>query len=191
MTIHIFVGTCDAYASMEPVLEYSIRKHTSHKVKVHFMRPKSIGMENTGCTTFSNTRFAVPELGRAVGAEYAVYVDVDMLFLSDVADLFAYKQEGKWVCLQDNTDEVAVIDCSINMPPVAELHNYKKWDLWPKQPRVSTIPMTWNCEDPEEITDDMNLIHWTDLYRQPWFTPERDDVSTRLLSEYTAESLAA
>lgn len=177
MVIHVFIGSNDKWAACEPVLEYSIRKFASQPVQIHFMRPGGIGMRETGCTTFTNIRFAVPELGRAVGAKYGIYIDVDMLLLADIAELYAYRTKHRWAILRDGCNEVAVIDCAIQMPPIDELHNYNKDELRP--PYYDIIPMCWNCED--EVKAGMKLLHFTDLSRQPWFTPERNDPATDVL----------
>ena len=181
--IRVFVGSNDKWADCEPVLEYSIRKHTGTPVEITFMRPASIGMCETGCTSFTNTRFAIPELCNNRG--YAIYLDVDMLVLADLAELWQYRTRGKWAILQDGSCEVAVIDCAVKMPPISELEKKKKWEIG--FPSVRKIPMQWNCEDPTEIHSDTKLIHFTDLTRQPWDTPERDDAGTRLLAQYQDE----
>ena len=114
--IRVFVGTdSDVHQDAEKVLEYSIRKNTAEEVDLVFMHPgwKSVP------TGFSTHRYMIPELCNWEG--YAIFLDVDMLVLGDLAELMEYRVEGKWAICEPNQltttcglkkrrDEVAVID---------------------------------------------------------------------------------
>lgn len=187
--IRIFVGSAKPWLCHEPVLEHSIRKHASRPVEITFVHPLGFGMHETGCTSFTNVRYAIPELAGRAG--YAIYLDVDMLVLGNIAELWDMRQRGRWVRLADGADEVSVIDCSIQwLPEAKRLHLFQKWHLrqMVEDCCVDRIPLHWNCEDPPEITPDMRLVHFTNLDQQPWIRPERDDPAARLLRRYEAEA---
>ena len=81
--IRIFIGTDgDFHQDAEKVIEYSIRKNTEQEVDLNFIRP---GYKN-GVTGFTNHRFIIPELCNYEG--YAIYLDVDMLVLGDLSELW-------------------------------------------------------------------------------------------------------
>jgi hypothetical protein len=176
--IRVFIATGPRWAEHEPVLEYSIRSNTDAPVEITWMRVGENDLVGHGCTGFTNFRYAIPRLAGGIG--FGIYLDIDMLLLADIAELWAYRKPGAWVCLKDGTTEVSVIDCSLRFPSAVE--NYKKWDLQRLAPLSPDIPLDWNTED--TTTPTMKLIHFTDLSRQPWFTPDRDDAAVRVLHQY-------
>lgn len=132
-TLHIYVGT-DEYqraAGAERVLEYSIRKHATCDVDIHWMRAGDPGWEITADgrdgtwrigrepgsawpkegwgTDFSCFRFAIPEVHGFSGR--AVYMDVDMLVLGDVKELLTMPLSRAWTCCHQAITDVSVIDC--------------------------------------------------------------------------------
>lgn len=182
--IRVFVGSSPKYRHIERHIEHAIRRHASQAVSVTFMRPGEHGLVESGCTGFTMFRYAIPELCNYSG--YAIYLDVDMLLVSDIAELWEYRTEGKWACLEDGSNEVMVVDCSAFKPPrIAELHRYRKTEVHP--PYSAVIPLDWNCEDCAR--EGAKLIHFTDLTRQPWFTPSREDDAVALLRENEAHYL--
>lgn len=175
--IRVFVGSSEKYADIELPMAHSIYRHASQAVSVTFLRPGEHGLKAAGCTGFTMFRYAIPELCDYEG--YAIYLDVDMILLADIAELWQYKTPGRWAALKDGSREVMVIDCSAGrMPKIKELHKFSKWQLDP--PLKYCIPNEWNCEDC--APDGAKLIHFTDLTRQPWFT-DRNDAATALMEE--------
>ena len=180
--IRVFIATGDKWREHEPILEYSIRKHTDAELDVRFIDPLEYGMGNMGCTGFTHVRWALPELCGNDG--YCIYLDIDMLLLRDIRDLWVYRRIGKYVCLIDGSTEVMVMDCRRPMPPKEKLHEYGKHGLLQraKQYLVPTIPLHWNCKD--EVNEETSLLHFTCLKSQPWFTPDRQDAAVKVLHEY-------
>jgi len=166
--IRIYIGSARRFAACEPVIARSIRAHTAQPVEIQFIRPETLDVPPTGCTGFTNLRYAVPELAGYAG--FAIYLDVDMLVLGDIAELYAYREAGHWVQLQDGSSEVAVISCGTHrhLPSLGELHRYHKSQLQGLVRAKNRIPLTWNSED--RVTEGMRLLHFTDLKTQPWFT---------------------
>ena len=158
MTIPIYIGSSDRFADVEWLPEYSIRRNTQADVEIHIVRPNWYGMAESGCTGFSKVRHAVPEIARNMGHLHCIYLDVDMLVLGDISELWDYRANGRWVCLLDGTTEVSVIDTRSHAA------------------RYPRIPPAWNAED--QVFDGMKLLHFTDLSTQPWIAdhPNRDAV---------------
>lgn len=177
--VRVCIGTAERYRAIEPHITHAIHRHASQSVEIRWMRAGENGLKETGCTGFSMYRYAVPELCGYAGS--AIYLDVDMLVLSDIAELWDYGRQGEWVCLADGSTEVMVIDCSVrnSIPPIRELMRLHKSQVRPVL--TNRIPLEWNCED--SAPEGAKLIHFTDLKRQPWFTPARSDSATELLWE--------
>jgi len=165
--ISIYIGSADKFRCCEPVIERSIRENTAAELDITFMRPEALGIPLTGCTGFTNLRYAVPHLAHYRG--FAIYLDVDMIVLGDIAELYKYREAGKWVRLEDGSDEVAVISCGTHphMPCVEDIHKHHKSALKAMTKGKNSIPLSWNVKD--EVKEGMNLLHFTDLKAQPWF----------------------
>ena len=199
--IRIFIGTDgDFHQDAEKVIECSIRKNTEQEVDLNFIRP---GYKN-GVTGFTNHRFIIPELCNYEG--YAIYLDVDMLVLGDLSELWEYRQSGKWSSTP-NGDDVSVIDCSA-FCDLPKLEMMKKFSVGRKFDRkyhkntirrlignrqVEEIPMDWNTRD--TITPTAKLIHYTNLATQPWqpypdakYTDHQDQSAVNLFFEYLNEA---
>lgn len=150
MAIRIFIGSHKKFSRCEPVIKYSIEKYASQPVDIKFLRPEYYGKQDTGCTGFSKMRWEIPRICDYKG--HAIYLDVDMILMSDIAELWAYKS-NKTVLLKDGSTEVMVMNCS-------------------NTDSVKSIPLEWNVEDYSATPDDLitaRLIHFTDLKCQPWF----------------------
>lgn len=168
--IKVFIGTAQKFQRCQPVIEYSIRKNTRQAVDIRFIGPELLNVPPSGCTGFTNMRYAVPELCGFEG--FAIYLDVDMLVLGDILSLYSYQQPGKWAQMVDGYNEVSIIDCAAMrgvLPPLWQLHHYRKWEIQSKLNgrTANVIPAQWNVKD--HATPDAKLIHFTDLDRQPWF----------------------
>lgn len=165
-TIRVFIGSSKEFACCESIIERSIRENTQSDVEITFMRPETLGVPITGCTGFTNLRYAVPELAGYSG--YAIYLDVDMIVLGDIAELYSYAEAGRWVVMKDGANEVAVISCGTHrhLPTLQSLHKYNKHELKAMCRESRRIPSEWNCED--AVTEGMKLLHFTDMKCQPW-----------------------
>lgn len=160
---------------------FSIRENTQADVDIHIVRPQWYGMAESGCTGFTNVRFAIPQLCRELGYDYGIYLDVDMLVTGDIAELWAYRLPQKWVLLEDMSDEVSVISADLHYPDKSCLHNRHKGTLH-RSNREPNIPLAWNCED--KVKPGMKLLHFTDLKAQPWFYEHPDSEAVALYESY-------
>jgi len=191
--LKVFVGSSPRWDEHEAILGYSIRKHASISVEVIFMRSEYLGLSDSGCTGFSNLRYAVPELCNHKGM--AIYLDADMLVLADIAELAEYYTPEKWTVMQDGSDEVAVIDCTLKPPPITTFDEFNKSQLRAQiQARINpTIPPEWNVED--TWRPGAKLLHFTNLHfvedcwrrGVPWYSNHPQE-SQDVLNKYTLES---
>lgn len=138
-------------------------------------------MREAGCTGFTNTRFAVPELCREMGYEFGIYLDCDMIVLGDITELFQYARAGQWSVLEDGSNEVSVICASLKYPPKETLHMRHKGTL-PRGYDRPVIPLCWNVED--RVEPKMKLLHFTGLDTQPWFYDHPDEQAVEIYREY-------
>lgn len=179
--IGIFIASSTRFASIEWMTEYSIQENWSQPYPIHVVRPVWYGMQEHGCTGFTNVRYAIPELCREYGYDFGIYLDVDMLVLGDIAELAGYARREKWVCMADGSNEVSVICSTLKFPWKSTLHKYKKHEL--PQDFLPLIPLEWNVED--EIRPGMKLLHFTSLDHQPWFhTHPNQAVANTYISWY-------
>lgn len=160
------------------------------RVEIHFMkahgtdpfwngwmnspRPSEINKPGMWVTPFSLFRYAVPAINRFDG--YAIYLDVDMVVLKDIAELYEFRREGKWsVAVNQDGDCVAVIDCSCVLgdhewPTVQDLKrgfvDKHRMRAIASKYYVKWIPERWNHHD--RCLPNTALIHFTDVSSQPW-----------------------
>jgi hypothetical protein len=179
--IPVFVASSDRFAEVEWLTPFSIRENTTAEVDIYIVRPGEWGMEESGCTGFTNVRWAVAEICRERGFEYGIYLDVDMLVLGDVAELWEYRRPGKWVCMEDGSNEVSIIDSSLKYPPKSHIHKRHKGTL-PRGDHLPIIPMEWNVED--RVEEGMKLLHFTSLAHQPWFHEHFDQEAVAIYESY-------
>lgn len=165
--IPVYIGISKRFDAVKGLTEYSIRKNTSADVDIIHLYPDI----EEGCTGFSNVRFKIRK---------GIYLDCDMIVLGDIADLWAYREHGKFVCMKDGSLEVAVIDCEHTCRSKLERN---------KLPLVSKIPLEWNTTDAyradgqvkflDHVPENTKIFHFTSLANQPWFYqhPNRDAVN--------------
>jgi hypothetical protein len=161
--IKVFIGTAPKWTKHEPIIEHSIRSNTDTEVEISFLRAGEHGLKPSGCTGFTNFRYAIPEICKREG--FAIYLDIDMVVLADIAELWDYRERGYWVCMADGSTEVSVIDCTLQFPPVHTLASFKKYQLASMMPTRRSIPLEWNVKD--TVAPGMKLLHFTDL-TQDW-----------------------
>lgn len=148
--------------------ERSILRNTNSDVHIIHLYPR----KEEGCTGFTNVRYTI---------ETGIYLDPDMLVLGDIAELWEYRVNGKYACIEDGSTEVGVIlNCH---------HKCTKKKEEGKLPKKAIIPKSWNVEDfyyfPDEpLPKDMNLFHFTALDQQPWFYDHPNSEAKALYEEY-------
>ena len=95
MTFKVFIGWDSREQDAAEVCRYSILKHTSEPVEIHFLKLKELQAQDglytresdpDSSTEFTFSRFLVPYLCNYTGT--ALFVDCDFLFTHDIAELF-------------------------------------------------------------------------------------------------------
>lgn len=193
--IKVFIGcdpnNCDLEQMM--VLDYSIRKHTSRPVEIVWMQisrnPESYWYSNPErdegwhtqewATPFSGFRWSIPEYCGFEGR--AIYMDADVVVLSDLADLWQHPIEGEAIVAAKGGQGirrlcVSVWDCAKaqkHLPPVAEQranpHTHKTlMDSLRKNPQwVHPFNDSYNCVDGEGLPiEDIRILHYSDMGTQ-------------------------
>jgi hypothetical protein len=108
-TAFIFVGSDRSQQLAVPVLEHSIRRHTSMNVVLRSMHdvilPDPVDIRQGKRTGFSFTRFAIPQLMQYQGK--AIYLDADMLVFRDFRELWNIPFDGAKIVIQEELPEKA------------------------------------------------------------------------------------
>ena len=192
--LRIFIGWDSRFPEPADVLRYSLIKHSSIPLEIHYLKLDELKLNRAhdplASTEFTYSRFLVPHLCNYRGK--AVFMDNDMLALGDVKSLdqldmtsyalrvvkHDYQPENSvkmYGCAQTsyprkNWSSLMIMDCA-------------KLRLWTKQvvetqtgaylhrfqdiadDRIGEIPPTWNVLD--RMDDHTELIHYTN--GGPWF----------------------
>lgn len=193
--IKVFIGcdpnNCDLEQMM--VLDYSIHKHTSMPVEIVWMQlsrdPNSYWYSNpkTGegwnttkwATPFSGFRWAIPEYCNYAGK--AIYMDADVVVLSDLADLWHHPIKGQSiVAAKTNADMTrlctCVWDCSAAKNIVLPINQLKE-DVDSHKTMMNAIEKnsqlvepyqdSYNCVDGESLAiEDIKILHYSDMGTQ-------------------------
>lgn len=187
-TYRIYLGYDDRESVAADVAAFSIAKRTKSKLEFHYIKHREMRKRglfqrpwliegSTGqyrdllddrpfSTQFSHTRFLVPELNQFVG--WALFIDCDMLFQSDVKKLFEMRDRSKAVmCVKHNH----TVDPKLpKMDDRAQL-NYRRKN-W------SSFTM-WNCEHSlnRKLTrEKINYMRGADLHAFSWL--KDDDIGS-------------
>lgn len=203
--IRVFIGTEPRQWIAEAVLRYSIEHHCTREVRISSMdaslggtwsgweigrRPDSAPTARVNelgqavwYTGFTNFRWAIPEVCGFEGR--AIYFDVDMLVLGDVAELASLPMEAAALSLLPEETSVMLMDCAAfaRIPGWPRIEQMKRSGL-PIQHYAGVVhrhggfgqlPPQWNCLDGRGFTiSGTRLVHFTDMATQPWRPlPER------------------
>jgi hypothetical protein len=189
--IKVYVGTDPNMKKAEIALEQSIHTHTKSKVEIIWMNYAhgglwgdwNIGREHGKpyadvgwATDFSCFRFAIPEANGFEGR--AIYVDVDMILLKDIKELFNYPM-GAPVLIPPTGFDVILFNCEAfkNLPWWPSIEEMKKSGkkindygrLLAEHNMLGLLSPDWNCCDGKGY-DPINtgLLHFTNMRTQPW-----------------------
>ena len=192
LPINIYVGCEPEQEIAFDVLNYSIKKYSSistNVTKLHeevFSRGLTIGEldkeENQERTPFSFQRFCIPALNNFKNK--ALYMDSDMLVLSDLRDLC--KQDfQEYEFLSCDIDEswkrlpqlsVMYINCEKSKWDVNDIihslnsQKYSYADIFDEakfsKKWARSLPHNWNSL--EYLDENTCLLHFTDMDTQPW-----------------------
>lgn len=172
LPIPIFIGIAERFECIKSLTRNSILANTSADVDIKLLYP----LKESGCTGFSDVRFSITK---------GIYLDCDMVVLGDIADLWNYRKQGRYVCIEDGSTEVAVIDCEHLCRDKTEQH---------KLPKSCDIPAAWNVRDAYRdgmkikylncVPKETKLFHFTALPTQPWFYNHPNREAVELYEKY-------
>lgn len=182
MDIRVFVGCEPEQSLAAKVLEYSILKNTSDRVRVTQLHQALGPMDSLagGRTPFSCQRFFIPELCDHQGL--AIYLDSDMQMFADIRQLLECYQQGQAVVsahAPPNSGRrpqfsVMVLNCELARWNGSELASRAGSDYegtmfnFAFEPNKSVvIPHYWNSLEQYE-PGATRLLHYTDMDKQPW-----------------------
>ncbi|WP_313597045.1 glycosyltransferase [Psychrobacter sanguinis] len=194
-TIKVFVGCDPNNSDLEQmmVLDYSIKKHTTAPVEIIWMQlsrnPKSFWYSNPEkgkgwntqkwATPFSGFRWAIPEYCNFEGR--AIYMDADMVILSDLKDLWNHPIEGEAIVAAKTKDAIArlctcVWDCQKAKNALTPIHQLKAdpeghgklMKQFKEHPELITPYIdSYNCIDGEDLDiKDIKILHYSDMGTQ-------------------------
>lgn len=194
-SIKVFVGcdpnNCDLEQMM--VLDYSIHKHTQAPVEIIWMQlshdassfwfadsqAKKGWRTEKWATPFSGFRWAIPAYCNYEGR--AIYMDTDVIVLSDLNELWQHPIEGQAVVAAKGGKSTArlctcVWDCSkaqAFIPDIEQLKNnpeshknlMKKIKEHPEY--VQSYEDHFNCIDGEDLAvSEIKILHYSDMGTQ-------------------------
>jgi len=189
--IKVFVGSQHEQYIPAKVLEYSIKKNTQNPVEFNLLYKNNIKYKtpdnpaNRPRTPFSFQRFMIPSLTTGK----AFYLDSDMQVFGDMAELLGYnfgeydvlscKDMDSYNHWKGSEYAVLMLDCDeiswdINTI-VDDLDSGKltyerlmfDFEVAKVEPQ---FPPSWNSLDTYD-PNRTNLLHYTDMARQPWLYP--------------------
>lgn len=183
-SIRVFVACAPDGQDAESmaVLEWSIMKHASMPVNIVWMYQGASevfsGWEvSRWATPFSGFRWAIPELCGFEGK--AIYMDSDMIVLSDLAGLWNQDHNGNVVLARGNSEWrlcVSLWDCAAakgKIMPIAEMKknssaHHRMTEISRQPGFIGQFEGKWNCLDREYSPDcGAKILHYTDMRSQP------------------------
>ncbi len=200
--VRLFIGSGEASLVERKTLIYSIQKNTRRPLDITvfngthnaiekngakpYLAPMSLKTKYLNITEFSLYKFLIPKICGYKGK--AIWLDSDMICLSDIGELFDAPMRGHDFLAKRNGASknrpwelsALLIDCSrcrFGLETfVKEIHQglYQYQDLMHMSPRFLTrhpyrigrIEDNWNALD--ERKSRTKLVHYTNLYTQPW-----------------------
>ncbi len=181
----VYIGTEPAQWLPTEVLKHSARRRTKGEIEFHELKGIPIKLNLKMYTGFSFYRFAIPEACQFEGR--ALYLDADIVVLSDLEELFQKEMEGKGVLSRPNTPvswytSVMLLDCAKlthwRVQEWATMINGKiasyTGTLWGDPSGLSyrdfgPLEEKWNgLEAADETT---KILHYTNVPTQPWKVP--------------------
>lgn len=212
----IFLGYDTRLDIDSRVLRYSLLKHASQPLDVRFLVLKDLDFKRPqdplASTEFTYTRFLVPHLCGFQGR--ALFMDSDMLCLSDIMELFNMDLSRHWLRVvkhDHNPTSQFKLDGRVQTRYPRKnwsslmLMNCEKLTVWTKE-NVETRPAAWlhRFEPiPDERIGDLPKEHWNVLdycddktklihYTEggPWFEDYRDHPYGDIWYRYRDEFLA-
>jgi len=194
--IRVFIGcpANDEDLESQAVLEYTLRKHASRELTIEWMKlsrdPVSFWYSDAHAgkgwltrgwaTPFSAFRWGVP--ARCGFEGKAIYLDIDMIVMSDIVELWETPFNTGSFCIakNDHTFCCTLFDCARARKALPGVERIKReYGLYahlrrafrPGQVQLFSYGQNWNCldgENYESIRDpEIKIVHCTSIPTQP------------------------
>jgi hypothetical protein len=150
------------------VLAHSLIKHSSVPIAITPLVLPTLGLRRAGLTPFTFSRFMVPELQNYEG--WAAFMDIDMIVLGDIAELFALANDryAVMVCKNELRFEWTSLmlfncaKCKMLTPKYVQEANGLHKIEWAPEKEIGDLPPQWNhlvgYDDPDP---NAKLVHFT------------------------------
>jgi hypothetical protein len=162
-----------------------------HEGEPPVLAPLPLHLKYHNVTEFSLYRYLIPRLCNYQGK--AIHLDSDTICLGDIGELFDTPMNGNAILAKRAYSEdtwgtsVSVFDCSQCRFDLEEIfqeiergeYSYTEFSQFhpkflAKHPlQIGKLDANWNVFDQHDAST--RLIHYTDLYRQPWKFPHHPD----------------
>ncbi len=214
--LRIFIGWDSRFPEPADVLAYSLVKHSSIPLQIHYLKLDELKLSRQhdplASTEFTYSRFLVPHLCNFRGT--ALFLDNDMLCLGDVSEIAALDMQAYALRVVQHdyqpTNAIKMYGCPQTSYPRKNwssmmLMNCSKLRIWSKQTvetqtgaylhrfqdipdeQICELPKTWNTLDWMDGTT--KLVHYTN--GGPWFEQYRDHPHADVWFQARAEMVAA
>jgi hypothetical protein len=171
--LRIFIGYDPRQAVAYQVLHHSILMRSSRPVAVCPLVLASLPISRSGLTPFTYSRFLVPWLSGYQG--WALFLDLDMLVLEDIAKLFALADDRYAVMVTKNPikmerSSLILFNCGHAANRILEPHYVDNPEIcrsphifdWLSDELVGDLPAEWNhTVGYDRPRSDAKLVHFT------------------------------
>lgn len=186
----IGVGMTDDQELSYLVLEHSIKRYLSDDKLVDIIRLSTLEAPDLKLkrkeqrTPFSLQRFLLARQVVSSNYDFGLYLDSDMLLLSDVSKIVDYMNSSKYEIETVNVEQdwkrraqtsvmvmtrtgAQQLESQLNLY-INDKISYDELMYLQKIEFGRSIPAKWNSL--EFLDSDTKLIHWTDVDTQPWLS---------------------
>jgi lipopolysaccharide biosynthesis glycosyltransferase len=173
--INVAIGTEPRTEIARKVLQFSIVKHTNKKINFIslFGNDQYDRGELNQSTGFSLLRFSIPELLGYKGS--CIYLDADMLFLSDINKLWKLTDDKKsfvWTCYGNTKKEIPetslmVFNCEMakgKIKTMKEIEEYLKNDDEGRTKYKTIMTLGYLKEKPTKLDKYYNVMDKGNVY---------------------------
>ena len=166
--LRVFIGYDPRQAVSFTALAKSIVSRASLPVAITPLVIEQLPIARTGLTPFTYSRFLVPWLCGYAG--WALFLDVDMLALGDVAELFGMAEDRYAVMVAKNDMKFEWASamlfnnprCRVLTPRYVETAERLHTIAWANDSEIGALPPEWNhLVGYDAPRDDAKLVHFT------------------------------
>jgi len=167
-TLPIFIGWDHRQPVSFMTLAHSLIAHSSKPLAITPLVLGTLALRRAGLTPFTFSRFIVPHLMNYDG--WALFLDIDMMFRADPAELFALADDRYAVMVAKNPlrfewTSMMLLNCKkcrVLTPEYVETEPGLHKIVWAPEEEIGGIPAEWNhLVGYDEPNPDAKLVHFT------------------------------